>query len=186
MAFLKSTIWSLSVAFIPVVCGNPCEFQRGGSGSGFVGFETGFAPETGIEPEVFPPTIESISATCMPGEGSWSFVVEASGQVGVARMYTRYAQDGLPMLAEDHVMNWDFHPTNGDWSLFTLSLVPPEGDGDWESGVSTMIPCEDPSYDNHAWIVEVWDTEGAFFVCYLYGAQASVYAADFPSCQIWE
>ena len=183
---MKSTLWSLSVAFIPVVCGNPCEFRRGGGGSGFVGFETGFGGETGLVEERIPPNIESIEVSCTPAEANWSFTVEASGQVGVARIYTRYAVDGLPMMSESHLMNWDFHPTNGDWSLFTLSLVQSEDMQDWEPGMSTMIPCEDPSYDNHAWIVEVWDTEGESFVCTLYGAQAPVYQSDFPSCTIWE
>ena len=185
MAFMKSTFWSVGVAFIPVVCGNPCEFQRRGGATGFVPFETGMGPETGIVVEPVPPNIESIQITCTVDEPLWSYSVEVSGQVGVARVLPRYAMAGTATMFEEHELVWDFHPTNGDWSLFTLSL-PQAMESDWEPGVSTLIPCEDPFYENHAWMIEIWDTDGDSAVCVLYGAQAALFQMDFPSCSIWE
>ena len=185
MAFFKSTFWSVSAAFIPVICGNPCEFQGRGGTTGFVGFETGMATETGVFVDPIPPAIESISISCTPDELNWSYLVEASGMVGVARVYPRYVVDGSTSLSEEHDMNWDFHPTNGDWSLFSLSLPAATG-SDWESGLSTLIPCEDPSYVNNAWMIEVWDSNGVEFACALFGEQANLYTMDFPGCSIWE
>ena len=92
MALVKSSFWCLSVAFIPVVCGNPCEVRnRGGfSTPGFI--ETGVFVETGdVEPQ--PVLIQAIEIECDEQLQQWFYHVEASGTVGLTTVYPRYVGD---------------------------------------------------------------------------------------------
>ena len=80
---------------------------------------------------------------------------------------------------------WDFHPTNGEWSLFTLTL-PINGDGEWEYGTSTGIPCDEPPHYFTGFALELSSGDGMLGDCALFGVDAEFLKFEFPSCIVWE
>jgi hypothetical protein len=85
---------------------------------------------------------------------------------------------------ERHELTWSFHPTQADWSLFTLSL-PVQAGAEWEAGVHTEVPCSEAPHSDRAWVFELTTESGGFGHCVAFGAEAERLLVTFPNCEVW-
>ena len=183
---LKNGIWMTPLALLPVVCGTPCESQRSRTLDDIF-FETGFRPETGIAPAM-PAQIEAIQFGCDATQGNWWYTVDISGVVDQVTMSPKYSFEDVLIDAESHGMAWGFHPTEAEWSRFSLSLKYVETPEAWVDGSLTAIPCG-TGYPGVTWLMDVIggasDT-GLADTCVVWGENAEELLMENPSCTLWE
>ena len=182
MFSIKTAAWFVPTLLIPIVCGQPCEFRNSRNTPFFM--ETGFIGETAVEVMDDPVVIQTAFADCDEEQQMWSVVVDVSGDVGIATVYPRAQGESSAVLAEAHGMVWSFHPTEGDWSRFTVDLsVAP--DDSWEAGMSTQMLCDESALNTQAWVFEIFTPDGQLGDCVVTGADAAFYSVEFPDCSIW-
>lgn len=180
MALIKTSLWVVPVALLPVVCGTPCEVGgRSSGGFGGARFETGVFIETGFTTQqVF---ISTFLPTCNAADQVWSFTAQIGGQEGPVMLYPRYATDEIQMLDEGHEML--LFENEGGMRTYALDL-PIVEPGEWVFGESTAIPCGETQAPEIVFVLDALGLDGAPGHCLIVGEQAAAYMDEFPDCAL--